>query len=817
MKKIFHQNKMRNALALVAILVVFYALAGSVALPTALEMILPGKLSKQLNRTVHIQNIRCNPFRLTLTVQGLEVTDVASTDNSAEPSPFIQWESLFANIQLWSGFNLAPGIRILRLTRPSIRIVRQSVDTFNFSDLFLKDTGDPPDAGKAEEQPDAGKKPFVLAIDNLEIVDGRVDFTDHAAPATTAGAPAVFTLDDINLGISGFSTAPATRADADLHLRMNRAADIDLTGTFGIAPLATDGRLTVSRLAVPWVQPYIPPSIKLQTTDGKISLAADIGVKTDPASGISAAITGDTTCNDLVVVTQDRGEPFLSMDTLSVTGIHATLKPTQIQMDQILLAGLTQTVIIDKNGGLNMTRAFSADPPEAAPGTPVVSPDDKPVGSPGKQAPASGETRTPAPDANTDRQSPPNPETLFPFPVKIGEVVLRDIAIDFTDKKIQPNFATQLTLADGQINGLTSESFTGAGLTINGAVDRHAPLVISGSINPFLQDILLDLSFNLQQMDLSSISPYTGKYIGRTIQKGKLNLDLSYNIKEQVLAAENRVLLDQFTLGEKVKSPDSLNLPVGLAVALLKDRSGKINLDIPVSGRLDNPAFSVRAIILQALKNILVKAAASPFDLVTAIAGRGEELRFIAFAPGTAGLTDQARKKLDDINELLYRRPALGLEITGHVDPVDDGEALTRAALERKLREMKWADSKNSSEKAAETITLTDTEYYIYLQKLYAQTGIDRAAPGHETAPPTGSDTPPDSDAMQTALMKQMAVKDAELLLLAGKRAQAVKNYLLASDRVTADRLFVLEGRISRKKSKKAMPAARVSLGLTQK
>ncbi|MDY6824034.1 MAG: DUF748 domain-containing protein [Thermodesulfobacteriota bacterium] len=795
-------TRLKKITTVIALLLGIYALAGFIGIPLVMEAVVPGKLSGHLNRRVTLENIALNPFFLTLTVEGLKIAEAGTTDPADDAPPWAQWERLFVNVRLFSGIKPVPGIKTLQLTTPTVRITRQPSGTFNVADLLTGGKAADEDmAGNKPEAPQSSENnPFIPAIDTLKIINGRVSFIDHAAPGASDG-PAVFTLENMNLRVTGFSPEPETVADTALHFRLDPSTAIDLTGTFDIMPLAANAHLAISDLEVPLAQPYIPPSIRLQVTEGSIDISADIQVKTDPETGLCAIFEGKTGFRGLTVVEREKGEPFFALDELTIKGIRMNSQPMAIHAEQILLAGVNQRITINQQGELNLARAFQ------------------------KKSPASAETETESTDTEKEKTAAPAskdkaaPENMIPFPVDIGEVVLRDIATDFTDKNIEPNFAARLTLAEGRIEGLTSRSFSGADMMIKGALDRHAPLSLSGKINPFLQNILLDAAVRLHNMELSSISPYTGKYIGRAIEQGKLNLNLAYTLRDQALTAENHILLDQFTLGKKIQSPAALNLPVGLAVALLKDRQGEINLDIPVSGRLDNPEFSVAAIVLQALKNILVKAAASPFDLVASLVDGGEELRFIAFDAGTTRLTEQAREKLKNMDELLYKRPALRLEISGCVDPVEDRNVLTRTALERRLKKMKWRSMDGNQKKdAADDITLSPAEYNTYLQTLYKQTidsstGTDQqVADGRKDA--AKSDPKPDRRAMETALLEQLRVKDAELLLLARDRARAVKNHLIGPGRVEPARLFILDSRIITEPSDDAMPPARVTLGL---
>ena len=250
-------------------------------------------------------------------------------------------------------------------------------------------------------------------------------------------------------------------------------------------------------------------------------------------------------------------------------------------------------------------------------------------------------------------------------------------------------------------------------------------------------------------------------------------------------------------------SPDALNLPVGLAVALLTDRDGRINLDIPVSGRTDDPRFSPGKIIIQALTNILTKAATSPFALVGSLVGGGEELRYIEFAHGLASLEADAQKKLTAVEELLFQRPALNLEMTGYVDIEKDRAALAEMALDRELRIMKWAETGKKKEDDAITaaeMTFSEEEYAKYLRNLYENKILEH--------PDTKEIAKPLSD--ETLTISEMT--DA---ILIRQRVQTVRDHILAPGRIDGKRLFALEAKtLVPGKKTDTFKDARVELGL---
>jgi len=340
----------------------------------------------------------------------------------------------------------------------------------------------------------------------------------------------------------------------------------------------------------------------------------------------------------------------------------------------------------------------------------------------------------------------------------------------------------------GRISGLSSEEASRAEVELRGRLNNSAPLEITGRINPLKQDLFVDLRARFSGMDLSPTSPYSGKYVGYSIEKGKLSFDVRYLIEKRKLESENKVFVDQLTFGEKVDSPTATNLPIKLAVALLKDRNGEIHLDLPVTGSLDDPQFSVWQVILQILGNVITKAVTSPFALLGAAFGGGEELQYLEFDYGRTTISEQNAKKVEALAAALSEKPSLRLEIAGHVDPEADREGLKQYLMQRKLKAQKLTDMvKTGSPVSVDEVTVAPEEYEKYLTRAYRAEkfpkprniiGMVKSLPVLE---------------MEKLILTHIEIGEEELRLLASQRANAVKEAMLRSGKVEADRLFIVQ------------------------
>jgi hypothetical protein len=373
--------------------------------------------------------------------------------------------------------------------------------------------------------------------------------------------------------------------------------------------------------------------------------------------------------------------------------------------------------------------------------------------------------------------------------IQIRTITLHGGHINFSDTSLKPAYSMDLAEIGGRVSGLSSGETTLADVDLRGKVNQFAPLEIVGKINPLRDDLYVDLKARFKDMDLSSMTPYSGKYVGYTIEKGKLSFDLNYQIAKRKLDSKNNLFLDQFTLGEKVESPTATNLPVRLAIALLKDRRGEIHLDLPVTGSLDDPAFSVWKVVLQILVNLIAKAATAPFALLGALIGGGEELGYLEYEPGSATMADTNAKKIEMLTKALYERPSLKLEIEGHVDVEKDSEGLRHRQFMGKLKVQKFNQrlKQGQTSISVDGLNIEPAEYEQYLKLAYKA----ETFPKPRNLLGFAKDLPVPE--MEKLMLTHIQIKDDDLRLLASQRAMKVKDAILQSGKVEPERLFIVE------------------------
>jgi hypothetical protein len=362
--------------------------------------------------------------------------------------------------------------------------------------------------------------------------------------------------------------------------------------------------------------------------------------------------------------------------------------------------------------------------------------------------------------------------------IRIGKVTLDKGVTDFSDDSVKPSFAASIQNLNGEVNGMSSKDETRATVNLQGSVDNYAPVSIKGEANFLSASTYSDLSLKFRNIELTTFNPYSGKYAGYDIDKGKLTTEIHYGIVDRKLTAQHHVVLDQLEFGKATDSKDAVSIPVKLAVALLKDRNGVIELDLPVGGSLDDPDFRIGPIVWQVVKNLLTKIVTSPFAALGSMFGGSEEMSYVDFPVGSATLVDAEKDKLSKLSRALVERPQLKLNIPLTVITDADVQALSQTALDHAL-------AKHLPKAGAPTAQ----------QQLDALIAVYKDKTGNLPEFSSTSDKKADTLALQIAALRKQLVPmfiagEDEQNELATQRANAVQDALLANTELSPERVF---------------------------
>jgi len=622
--------------------------------------------------------------------------------------------------------------------------------------------------------------------------DINVRFEDAAVSPKATHA-----VEGLSLDLANLSTEPAQATQVKAAFRLNRKGNVAIDGSVVPMPLNANLSLDLKSVELLPLQPYFSEKLNIDITRGLVTAKGNVqlrladGGKAKVDAGLAGGFAGQLTVGDFQAVDKLNSADFLRWKSLHLGKIDVRLGPESVSVGDIALADFFARVIVSPEGKLNLLQIVRDEgiPDEGTAPEPVAESSD------GKAtAPVMAE-RGPV------------------LPVKIGKITLQGGSVRFTDNFIKPNYSANLREIGGSVTGLSSEAGSQAKLELRGNYDNVAPLTIAAQINPLAEKPYLDLQADVKGIELTALSAYSGKYAGYAIDKGKLSLFVKYKIENDQLEAENRVFLDQLTFGDAVESAEATSLPVKLAVSLLKNRAGEIDINLPISGSLNDPEFSVGGLIVKVIVNLLGKALTSPFALIGSMFGGGEELSNVEFDAGRATLAPEGVKRLEILAKALLDRPGLKLEIEGKFDPELDPEGLKRARIDRKVRAAKREEltRKNVESGAAETVEVSAQEYPALLERVYREEKFPkpRNAIGMIKSLPV--------EEMEKLMLANSTVNDDDLRALADRRSKAVRDWLVGHE-VPMERLFLLPSKAAATEEKtngeKKLAASRVDFSL---
>ncbi len=577
--------------------------------------------------------------------------------------------------------------------------------------------------------PVAPQEPWRARLAELVVEGGQVQLLDPSTHVLDDEPVRPIGVQDLNLRLASLDwdgtqlrgTMPARlsliarRPDAKIR-NVRDPARLQWDGQLSLAPLRLAGKVQAEHLPLHWADPYLDPSIGIHLQRAEGSFKGDLSLAL-PAAGPQVQATGDLQLSELRL-RQTRlqdgrrrsAEDLLSWQALRLAGFKLQLAPAQVPDIAIRLASLDEfyaRLIINEQGRLNLRdlrqtsqgQAVAAVAVSAAASAPVSTVIARAGALPATDAAqtdragsggAAGSAATTASAANVASAAvtttpPPAPAVAGPpLRLSINGTELTGGRVDFTDRFIKPNYTAQISDLTGTLGRFSAGASDMAPLQLKGRVAGTGELNVSGQINPGSLPLTLDITASATDIELAPLSPYAGKYAGYAIDRGKLSSRVHYRIDPSgQLVADNKIVLNQLSFGERIDSPVATQLPVRLAVALLKDSNGVIDVDLPVSGSINDPEFSVGGVIGKLIVNLLAKALTSPFSLLSG--GRGADVSQLGFDPGTAVLPEATDQALDKVAKVLTEKPGLQLSITGWVDPAAERRAAQAARLEEAL------------------------------------------------------------------------------------------------------------------------------------
>jgi hypothetical protein len=630
-----------------------------------------------------------------------------------------------------------------------------------------------PTGAAASAAPPAKAAPWSVTLREFELIDAAISAEDRTTKPVTHVA-----LTPLTLKAEHASLDLSKPVDVSLNARLDSGGGVSLSGQVVPQPLSANLGVKLDAIELKAAQPYIAQRTSMAVLGGTLSADTQVSYGTGKPA---LSVRGRLAVSRLHTVDNALRQDFVNLNQLDVAGLTFEQSPDRLAIDTVTAQQAYARVIVEPDTSLNVQRVL------AGPGATVIAP-----GAAGTTAAPLIATAPPAPPKTNKAGKRPATAPAAPaLPIVIKKILLQASEADFADLTVQPNFATGIQKLEGSISNLSSQTGTRARIDLKGQVDPYAPVTIAGEANFLSPELYTDIGLDFRNIELSTFNPYSGKFAGYNIAKGKLTTELHYKVVGRNLDATHHIVVDQLEFGEKTESKDAVSLPIKLGVALLKNRDGVIDLNFPLQGSVDDPKLKLGPAIWHAVVNILERAVTAPFALLGSLFGGGPDLQFIDFDAGGAQLDQAGADKIRSLVKAMNDRPQLKIEVPIAAVKDLDGAALVQARLTQQISDQQGAHKKLAGIPFEQLDPATRLDL---LQELYQKgVGADAKYPDSVSAIKSKPDQlAAKNDFLTQALRARISVGEAELTALGQQRASAVQQALLKDTGIDPERVFLV-------------------------
>lgn len=752
------------------LLLVLVMLLGFFAIPPLVEHMAKKTVRENFDRELQVETVRVNPLNLTFRINELTLldTDEISLINVEQIHIDIAWSSLFSNG--WT-------INAIRIENPVLHEERFASGETRY--MRLAQTGNEEDEAEEEDSD------LAFRINFLHIENGELRFTDNFGSSPNEDAPSQVTLalEKIDFDLEDLAFNDDTRASVQFEGYLAGGGELTFEGTVQLNPsLALQGDVGINGVEFLPAAPYLQHFIGVQLESGALSVNGTI--LSDAQQPLE--FNGDARIDALRISQAPEDETLLSWESLHTERIDFDFKASELETDIITLEGLAGQLVINNDQTTNFGELFNQSADDEA--TDEESTDDERAGDNADEAIA---VQT---DNDGAAHTAEGRDELTPFGVVIKGIVLMDGALEFSDDSLPLPFSTSIHSLNGEVSTISSTSAEPARLELEGQVDDYGLARAEGQLHTFDPVRQTEINVTFRNLEIPEYSPYTVNFAGRMIAGGALDLDLQYTIDYEQLQGENNMVIRDLELGEHIDGDDRMELPLRIAIALLEDSDGVIDLTLPVSGDVDDPEFDVNAIIIEALWRALTTIVEAPFRLLAdAIGSDSEDLGQVDFARGRTDLAPPQRERIAELQQALNARPTLILQLAGPYSREFDGPAIKQQQATQALRE--FLDESDQDE---EEPNLTSEDHQDAVESLFASyyPESDVEAVRERFTEEQNGQSDFDDLAYRNYLAQQIiamqAISDEELQALGNARAAAVRDALLEE----TDDIAITENRI---------------------
>ncbi len=609
--------------------------------------------------------------------------------------------------------------------------------------------------------------PWDILVKQLSLKNSTIDFEDQNEKIKTK-----HTLSRINLDLKDISLSPVSKISIDMAATLNNNGKINIDGLLCPSPFSMELKYKIDNLLLNPFTKYLEAITWLKIADGSLFAEGNVSVKKDAETAINAVTSMGV--DHLRIRDMRSNNTLFSLNRIMLDDISADVNALMIKVASVSLVKPDLAVSLSEKKLLNLSGIMKK--------------------------------KEITKDAEPPEQRPAN---SHPWKYEIDKISINTGTVLFSDKSVKPEYKTGMYNIALSIDKIGSQTKDPSPFSFKADIDKYAPFTITGSLDPISRQPGFAFKSTLSGLEMTHLSPYSAVYIGNYLKSGKLSLDLDYSLHDRKLNGDNKIIAKDLYLGEKLPVEPVINAPVGLGLALLRDISGVIDLDVNISGDLDDPDFSVAGIIIKTLVNIIVKAAASPFKLLgSLIPGGGEEMGNILFDPGSSMLNQAAKDNLVKLADALNQRPQLTISIKGNASRSEDAAALKRVNLNKMVADRRGIELSVIEDELKSQELWIFSENHAALEEINNEMGLpalaerlkkstDKEGTEKVQEPAQGSERQTRDNTVYKEIyddiVKAIVISDDKLVSLADERALAIKQYLVDEVKFTHERISVIK------------------------
>lgn len=625
----------------------------------------------------------------------------------------------------------------IALKAPAVTATLDAAQQLDLTALLVPQPADKPSGKKP-----APGNPWRWSLKETRISQGEFKLTE-----SSSGKPLLRELSGLNLTLGTLSSQAGQHSPLNLNATLNTQSTLGFDGDLTLAPFTLKGEFKQQGLPLKWAQPYLQDLLRITVRDGQLASRTKLALTTNAEGALSKLeVTGGLDIDQLFVLDRADNQRLLQIDRLELSGLHYDGISQQVKIGDILLHKPFARIEINEDGITNLQQLVL---PQAA---------------------------------STEPANGPVPR------ITIDQVRTEQGNLRFADRSLSPEFVVDIASLSGQSRHISNIPGQRSDLAFNGKVDRYAPVTIRGNTNLLIEQPVLDVAVTFSNLELTTFTPYSSTYAGYAIDKGQLSMKLNYKLQGNRLEGDNDITIKKLQLGEKIKSEQAKDMPLGLAIALLSDANGVIQMNLKVKGNLDQPNFSLGNIFWDVLGNTLRKAITSPFSLLASLTGGTEDLDELPFLLGEPALTPTLQIRLTKLAQALKERPKISMNIRGKVNFNEERPILQRQKLERVLTK----------------ITGLPVDLDLLEQDPILQAALAEAyeARFNEDLGDLADRLKLDEESPALRSQAVILLRDQQLITakslrnLAMRRAQNTKEYLVDTQGIAPERLFVLDSQV---------------------